>query len=1019
MSVTADTPEEQEQREEFLQSIDPDLREVVESAPVLFAAPDADPPEREVQHTIRLTMDSVPIKRRPYPLPPPKLEAMRDQMKELIEHNWVEPSESPWGAPVLFVPKKNGQLRMCVDFRDLNSVTIDDSYPLPRLEILLHRAASATVFSKLDLASGFHQISVNPESRPLTAFRLPEAVQGSSLWQWKVMPFGLRNAPPTFQRAMSRALVGCEHCAVVYIDDILIFSKTREEHLEHLRLVFQKLQDSAYHARLEKCEFLQEEVEFLGHRLSKGGISTHPDKVSALINWSAPLKSLAEVRSFMGLAVWYRSFIPHLATVAAPLFELMSIKKKFNWTEEAESAMKQIQMLVSSAPTLARWEDGRETRVITDASKVGIGAVLEQLHEADWRPIAFWSRKLKDAETRYSATDLEWLAAVTAVTRVWYWMLEAQPFTLCSDHKALERKLCKSMHDPPLNDRQSRWIEAMMKFPLTFQWIKGTSNPVADALSRYPAQANAVTVLNTKLVGIWRRLQIAAQDDPIYSKSRDLANDPDTNYSWWRGLVVDEAGRIVVPDDPELKTLLISENHDPTTAGHFGSEKTKELIERYWTWTGLARDVREYIRSCVQCQKQKHSNRPPAGTLYPIIAQSPWQIITMDFMTSMPPAKKTKNTAILAMVDKFSKYVNLEACKETITAAETAAILIRRIVAQYGLPRVVISDRGPQFSSAVWETVLKTMGTGVALASPHHPQTDGQSERAIQVLSRLLRSYTSKAPADWEEQLPLLQFAINNAPSSTTRYSPYQIIYGATPVIPLDFCLSDTAQQLTEVPDGSAKSQEQLSQKWFRTWWKARRTLHSFVRANLAHSAEETKRRYDKKHAPLDLQEGDLVLLSAKSHISFQGVRKHKPRYSGPYVVKRKIHHNAYELSGLPSEVPSTQNVQFLRLFHPTPARFASRPTPEYAVPTSKGTHLEWEVEAIIGHRQRIGAIQYRIKWANDPEATWLWPKNLQGCQQLLRVYQREHQLPLSYWSDDSSSLSTSESDDPGSSPGT
>ena len=272
-----------------------DLREVIESVPVLFAPPDTEPPERDVEHTIRLAPDAVPIKRRPYPLSPPKLEAMREQMDELIQHNWVEPSESPWGAPILFVPKKNGQLRMCIDFRDLNAVTVDDSYPLPRLEILLHRANTATIFTKIDLASGFHQIAVNMESRTYTAFRLPEAVQGSSLWQWKVMPFGLRNAPPTFQRAMSRALAGCEHCAVVYIDDILIFSKTRAEHLEHLQLVFGKLQKASYHARLEKCEFLQEEVEFLGHRLSRGGISTHPDKVSALVKWAAPLKSLAEV----------------------------------------------------------------------------------------------------------------------------------------------------------------------------------------------------------------------------------------------------------------------------------------------------------------------------------------------------------------------------------------------------------------------------------------------------------------------------------------------------------------------------------------------------------------------------------------------------------------------------------------------------------------------------------------------------------------------------------------------------
>ena len=304
-SVTADSEEDAEKLRKVREQMPKDLLKIVDEHPNLFRPPDAEPPERSVKHGIKLTPEAVPVKRSPYPLSPVKLKALHEQMSELISQGWVEPSNSPWGAPILFVPKKNGALRLCVDFRDLNSVTIDDSYPLPRLEVLLHRAANAKYFSKLDLASGFHQIEVDPGTRPLTAFRLPEAVSGSSLWQWKVMPFGLRNAPPTFQRAMALALNGCEHCAVVYIDDILIFSRTREEHLEHLRTVFAKLEAHSYHVRLAKCEFLKEEVEFLGHRISSGGISTHPDKVKALVEWPAPLTNAKQVKSFMGLVVWY------------------------------------------------------------------------------------------------------------------------------------------------------------------------------------------------------------------------------------------------------------------------------------------------------------------------------------------------------------------------------------------------------------------------------------------------------------------------------------------------------------------------------------------------------------------------------------------------------------------------------------------------------------------------------------------------------------------------------------------
>ena len=237
-SVTAATEKEEFQLQEFYTTLDPELLTVVQRHEAVFAPPDREPPTREVRHEINLVPDAVPVKRRPYPLPPHKLEAMKSQILELHANGWIEHANSPWGAPILFVPKKNGELRMCVDYRDLNSVTIDDSFPLPRIEVMLHRAAKATIFSKLDLASGFHQIEVETSSRPLTAFRLPEGVQGSSLWQWKVMPFGLRNAPPTFQRAMTQALSGLDHCAVVYIDDILIFSEDKLQHFDHLDQVF-------------------------------------------------------------------------------------------------------------------------------------------------------------------------------------------------------------------------------------------------------------------------------------------------------------------------------------------------------------------------------------------------------------------------------------------------------------------------------------------------------------------------------------------------------------------------------------------------------------------------------------------------------------------------------------------------------------------------------------------------------------------------------------------------------------
>ena len=519
LTVTASGAEEQHLLQQFLNSLDPRLRLVVDRFPKLFAPPDPVPPPRSVTHHIYLPNDVVPVSSPAYPLGLVKATAMREQMRELIDKGWVVPSESPWASPILLVPKDEGKkLRMCVDFRNLNALTKKDAFPLPRLDIMLHKSARATIFSKLDLASGFHQIEVFPQHRELTAFILPEAIDGHALWQWQVMPFGLVNAPPTFQRAMTVALRGCEEFAAVYIDDILIFSATVEDHLGHLSTVFQKLQDQAYHVRLSKCLFMASEVHFLGHKISKDGIEHVVKESKDLEGFQPPFTNAKRVRSFLGLVMWYKSFIPHVSTIAAPLFPLTSERKKFEWNEKATQAVIALKKAILEAPVLAKFNRDLPTRVTTDASTVGIGAVFEQQHENGWRPVAFWSRKLKDAETRYSATDIEWLAVVDSVTLTWRHMLEDIPFVIRSDHAALERKLMKSAQEPPLLPRQTRWIERLMPYAYKFEYIKGSNNLVADALSRCPYMLNTVTVVHSMLAGILARMKIAATQDPQYQQ---------------------------------------------------------------------------------------------------------------------------------------------------------------------------------------------------------------------------------------------------------------------------------------------------------------------------------------------------------------------------------------------------------------------------------------------------------------------------------------------------------------------
>ena len=428
-TITASSEEEGKAMQDFLSSCPVDLQQLIQRSPRLFAPPDRKPPQRGVRHYIHVPYEFVPAARHAYPLSGIKLEAMREQVSQLVEKGWITPSESPWAAPILFVSKEGGKsLRICVDFRDLNALTIRDRFPLPRLDLLLHKAAEAKIFSKLDLASGYHQIEVEPRHTHLTAFVLPEAVSGHALWEWSVMPFGLVNAPATFQRAMSVALRGCEDFTAVYLDDILIFSPDWETHVQHLSRVFSALEKDSYHIRLHKCVFFQEQVPFLGHILTQDGIMASENRHAALNAFQPPFCSRRQIKSFLGIVMWYRSFIPHVATLAAPLFDLTSTKKTLQWTDAATTSVRTLIVALRELPPLKRFHGEKETRVITDASTVGIGAVLEQKWGEEWRPIAFWSRKLKDAETRYSATDLEWLAVVDAVTLTWRHYLEDRPF---------------------------------------------------------------------------------------------------------------------------------------------------------------------------------------------------------------------------------------------------------------------------------------------------------------------------------------------------------------------------------------------------------------------------------------------------------------------------------------------------------------------------------------------------------------------------------------------------------------
>ena len=427
------------------------------------------PPDREVTFEIEVLPGTAPISKAPYRMAPAELKELQIQLQELLDKGFIRPSHSPWGAPVLFVKKKDGALRMCIDYRELNKVTIKNRYPLPRIDDLFDQLKGSVVFSKIDLRSGYHQLKIKETDIFKSAFRTRYGH-----YEFLVMPFGLTNAPAAFMDLMNRVFkTYLDKFVIVFIDDILIYSKSQEEHVEHLRIVLRILAEQQLYAKFSKCEFWLDKVQFLGHVISKDGISVDPAKIEAVSQWSAPT-SVTEIQSFLGLAGYYRRFVEGFSTLAAPLTALTKKDRKFEWTDKCEQSFQELKRRLTSAPVLVLPTDDTEFSVYCDASKIGLGAVLMQ----DRKVIAYASRQLKNHEKNYPTHDLE-LAAVVFALKIWRHYLYGARCQIFTDHKSLKYIFTQK----ELNMRQRRWLELVKDYDCEILYHPGKANRVADALS--------------------------------------------------------------------------------------------------------------------------------------------------------------------------------------------------------------------------------------------------------------------------------------------------------------------------------------------------------------------------------------------------------------------------------------------------------------------------------------------------------------------------------------------------------
>lgn len=819
------------------------------------------------EHRIRMKHDR-PITARYLPRNPAMQAIINKELDELLNADQIEPSNSPYSAPIVLVRKKQGNYRLCIDYRQLNEHSIKDAYPLPQIDHILNKLRGAKYISTLDLRQGYWQIPLADDSRQYTAFIAP----GRGLFQFKVMPFGHHSAPATFQRVMD-TVIGPElsEFAMVYLDDIIIISSTFEEHLAHLRTVFQRLQSANLQLNPDKCEFCRTELKYLGHVISREGIHTDPDKIRAVKEY-APPTTIKEIRRFIGFASWYRRFVPNFSKIVIPLTHLTKKNIKFHWDDEQETAFRTLQNKLIEAPILCCPDFKQRFYLQTDASNEGLGVVLYQIIEGKEVVVAYGSRTLNEAEKKYSVTEKECLAVVWGIFKMRPY-LEGYQFTVITDHQAL--KWLHALENP--SGRLARWALELQQYDFTIQYRKGAQNVVADALSRQPL---AVILSNdsndlTENHGPWfdrlkTQIQKRPEQIPDYRLEKNniyrLIPDP-ANYSNENPA---NAWKLCVPEN--LRARVLHENHNAVTAGHMGVAKTIARISRLYYWPGMYRDIAKYIRRCETCQQYKTSQQRKAWQMHFTPVSQPWEIVSSDFMGPFPRSTKG-NTMLLVFHDKFTKWTELIPL-HAATAPALITVFRKNVLSRFGWPKTLITDNGRQYTSHVFQDLLKKYGIQQRFNAPYTPQTN-PTERVNRTVKTMIAQFVKGKHQHWDENLPELMLALNTAKQESTGFSPAYLNFGRELVLPKSL-YQEQPTSLNQPSDHNHIT-AQLQ------------TTLEIVRSNLAKAFTHQQRNYNLRKRKWIPRVGEWVYITTHhlSSAAQHNTSKLMPKYEGPVQITK------------------------------------------------------------------------------------------------------------------------------------
>ena len=900
---------------------------------------------------------------------------VKRQLEELLKTKKIRESRSESAVGTLFVPKHDGTKRWCMDLRPINAVTITDENKSPLQDTTRERIQGARYFTRLDMRDGYHHMRIRKGDEHLTAF-----ITEYGLYEWTVACFGLKNAPAEFARYMNNVLRPfLNDFVVVYFDDIIIFSRNEAEHWEHVKKVLKKLQEARINLKVKKCEFKVRETEFLGHVINGTTMKMQQEKVKAILEWPTPTKH-EEIAGFRGLAGYYRQYVENFSDRMKPLNEAIT-RKEFIWGGEEERAFEDIKNAYRDEQILILIDLEKQIYMHADASDYALGSEISQIDEnGKRRPVLFYSRKLTPAEMNYSTADKELLAIVQTMKKFQHYLRGTKyPVIVKSDH----RNLRTFMTTKELNARQARWAEELSSYDFIIEHIKGKENTVADALSRRPDYQEAKQIDRTTQIfketekgltmnkDIQLRMVTIEQNDEIDKRIRELTDDDDRypeiqksddGYRRFQGL-------ILVPR--ELETDIISRYHDDIREGHPGEARTVEKIQRNYYFPGTVRKVRKFIKACNKCQQNKPIHAKTPGKLHTGITPTrPWQHITIDFVdkpeTQSITSKEVMNQTMV-IVDRFSKQTILVPSRKNYTAREVFHILWERIFAVFGIPETITTDLDKIFRSREWLQLMKDIGTTQILSTANHQQTDGQSERKIQEIQTILRNYLDYEQTNWLELLPVVQYALNDAVSATTKVTPNFAVFG------------------TVRENGWDKPTE--SSTPLSTRMKA---YHQNIQLEHCWAKEQYKRYYDRKrsNAPI-LQEGERVYLRRRTpgRTKFN-IRTERTSTKldhlqlGPFVIKRKLKFDNYEL-----ELPTRMKIHpifHISLLIPTENE-ATREN--YSI-----TDDTYEVEKILAKRTNKGRTEYRIRWKgySEKDDTWEPTENL-NCPEKVRDFGRRH----------------------------